>query len=67
MAFMDTPRASRLDCFASFMPDLKPGYNPIPLFLAARRSNLRHCERSEAIQLCRNKQAGLLRRLRSSQ
>jgi hypothetical protein len=33
------------------MPDLKPGYNPIPLFLAARRSNLRHCERSEAIQL----------------
>src|SRR4051812_5328226 len=27
MAFMDT-WASRLDCFASFMPDLKPGYNP---------------------------------------
>jgi hypothetical protein len=38
--------------FASFMPDLKPGYNLIRLILWTIRG-LRHCEelRDEAIQL----------------
>jgi hypothetical protein len=48
--------------FASFMLDLKPGYNLIRLILwTIRADGLRHCERSEAIHSDKV-QSGLLRR-----